>query len=125
MTVFVFGNPDLKEDALPFRLLPQLRRQFPNIRFEVRDPNEEWDVPTEFIAIDTVVGLTQVRVFDDLDAFANAPRLTLHDYDIGTHLKLLRKLGKLKTIEIIGLPPTLPETEALEAVSAILRASRP
>ncbi len=120
MIVYVFGNPDLPEDSLPLRILPQLRERFPDVIFEIKDPNEEWDVPENLMVIDTAVGIEDVRIFFGLEAFAGAPRVSLHDFDALTQLRYLQKLGKLKKITIIGVPPTTPEDEALSAVSKAL-----
>ncbi|MGC9599166.1 MAG: hypothetical protein ABSE18_02155 [Minisyncoccia bacterium] len=118
--VYVFGNPDLPADSLPLRILPELRRRFPEARFEVKDPNEEWDMPEYLVVIDTVEGVAGVTVFDDLAKFAAAPRVTTHDFDALANLRYLQKLGKLKKIKIIGIPPTITEMQALQAVSALL-----
>ena len=119
-TVFVFGNPELKMDSLPLKILPELRRRYPFICFEAKDPNEEWDVPKELTIIDTVVGLKKVMVFDDLDVFDSTPRLSMHDFDALANLKYLRKLGKLKKITVIGVPPNLNEKETIDSISKIL-----
>ena len=120
-TVFIFGNPDLENDSLPIKLIPQLEREFPAISFEVKDPNEEWDIPEEVMIIDTVINLGEVTVFDDLDSFYVSPRLTMHDFDALANLKYMKKLGKLKKIKIIGVPPDLEQKKALEAIIKILR----
>ncbi|MEK9180981.1 MAG: hypothetical protein AAB871_01995 [Patescibacteria group bacterium] len=119
--VFVFGNPDLAVDSLPLRILPALREQFPKIQFQVLDPNEEWKIPEELVMLDTAVGLKEVKVFTNLDAFAAPPRVTMHDFDAFTNLRYLQKLGKLKKIKIIGLPPRISEKAAIDEVSRILR----
>lgn len=124
-TVFVFGNKELEMDSLPLKILPDLRRLFPSINFEVKDPNEEWLVPEKLIMIDSVVGLDKIKIFDDLESFDTAPRLTMHDFDALSNLRYLKKLGKLKKIRIIGLPPDMEEGEAIESVSKILRTNRP
>ena len=41
--VFIFGNIDLKNDSLRCELY-LLQEKFPDIEFEIRDPNEEWVV---------------------------------------------------------------------------------
>jgi len=120
-SVFVFGNPELKADSLPLKLVPELVRAFPEISFEIKDPNEEWAVPAEMIVIDTIVGPKKVTMFDNLDAFESAPRLTMHDFDALSNLRYLKKLGKLKKIKIIGVPPEISQKKALEAVGKILR----
>ena len=87
MIVYVFGNPDIPEDSLPLRILPRLRLAFPDISFEIKDPNEEWDVPETLTIIDTAAGIDAVRVFTDLESFSNAPRVSLHDFDALTQTK--------------------------------------
>ena len=83
--------------------------------------DEEWGVPDEFIIIDTVVGIKEIRIFETLDKFLSAPRVSMHDFDFLTNLQYLWKLGKIKKIKIIGLPPNMEESEAVKKVSAILR----
>ena len=125
--VFVFGNQDLKEDNLPIRILPELRKIFPNIEFEVKDPNEELgDVYTDVITlvitvIDTVIGIKDVEVFDDLEKFAAAPRVGMHDFDALTNLRYLQKLGKIKKVRVIGVPQEMDEKKAIKKISAALR----
>jgi hypothetical protein len=115
-TIFIFGNPELAMDSLPLKILPELQKAFPAIKFEVKDPNEEWEVPEELTVIDTVIGPKEVTVFEDLDAFAGAPQMTMHDFDALANLKYLKKLGKLKKIMIIGVPPEISEKEAVEGI---------
>ena len=122
MTIFVFGNPDLAMDSIPIKILPQLQKKFPSIQFEVKDPNEEWDVPEELIIIDTVIsGCDTSRLFNDLDEFVGAPQLTMHDFDALANLKYLKKLGILKKVRIIGLPPNISEKRAVESIDKILK----
>ncbi len=123
MIVFVFGNPDLPMDSLPLRILPELRKRLPDIDFQVKDPNEEWDVPEELTVIDTVVGLKEPRVFDSLDSFSAAPRLTMHDFDAYANLRLLQKIGRLKKMRILGLPSEMPERDALAFAVATVKSN--
>jgi hypothetical protein len=121
MKIFVFGNPDLDLDSLPLRILPELKKQLPEVNFEIKDPNEEWEVPEEFTVIDTVVGIDKPTIFESLENFSAPPRVSMHDFDAYTNLKYLQKLGKIKKIKIIGLPaslssgpPIISEKKALE-----------
>lgn len=123
-TIFIFGNPELEMDSLPLRILPELRHVFPSINFEIKDPNEEWDVPEKLTIIDTVVGIKKIGVFEDLDSFDSAPRLTMHDFDALANLKYLKKLGKLKKITIIGVPSEISESEAVESIKKAIRGDR-
>ena len=119
--IFVFGNPDLPMDSLPLRIMPRLQKSFPQTGFVTVDPNEEWEVPKELVAIDTAQGIEKVEVFDDLDKFEKVPRTTMHDFDALTNLRYLKKLGKLGSVRIIGVPPSLSEDEAVTSVAEKLR----
>lgn len=120
LKIFVFGNEDLKEDNLPIRILPELQKKFPSIQFEMKDPNEEWDIPDELIVLDTTIGINEIKIFYDLDKFSKTPRVGMHDFDALTNLRYLQKLGKIKKIKIIGVPPDMKEHEAVQKISEIL-----
>jgi Ni,Fe-hydrogenase maturation factor len=119
--VYIFGNPDLEMDSLPIRLIPRLKQLYPDIDFVLKDPNEEWDIPEEMTIIDTAVGVDGVTVFDDLESFASVPRLSMHDYDALTNLRYMKKLGKLKRVKIIGVPPEIDAEEALKKIGEFLK----
>lgn len=124
MEIWIFGNPDDAADNLPLRLLPKLRKVFPNAQFIPLDPNEDREPPADrLIVLDTAHGIKRVKMFSSLDAFEPAPRVTLHDFDAYAHLKLLEKLKKLPLTTIIGVPANYDEAKALDEVIAALRAS--
>lgn len=113
--IYFAGNKFLKQDNLPFRIISLLKKEFPKIKFEELDPSE--NLPSEnLIVIDTVVGIKDVKVFYDMDSFFSKNIFSPHDYDFLFELKLNKKLGKLKKIKIIGVPPELDEKEAFEKV---------
>ena len=116
-SVFIFGNADIAMDALPLRILPDLQKQFPEVNFTVLDPNEEWAIPDPFMVIDTVVGLTDIHVFHSLDEFGASPTVSLHDFDALFNLRYLAKLGKLKDVLVVGIPPEISEAQALTGVA--------
>jgi hypothetical protein len=118
--VYVFGNPDVEMDSLPIKLIPALQKQFPEISFIILDPNEEWDISHEITIIDTVVGIKDITLFNDLKHFTESPKLTCHDFDAFFNLLFLQKLGKLSKIKIIGIPPGMSETDALSGLTKIL-----
>lgn len=105
MKILVFGNPLVSKDSLPLRLLPDLRKEFPSIEFKEFDAVEQLeDEGQELIILDSVDGIGEVKIFDDPDSFDESPRYSLHDFDLPVYLKLLKKLGKLKKVTIIGIP---------------------
>lgn len=120
MIIYIFGNPDLKIDSLPIRILPQLKNNLPHIVFQVKDPNEEWDIPEELVIIDTVLGIKNVQIFVDLAQFNATQHISLHDFDLTTQLLYLQKLGKIKKIKIIGVPPTIKKSEAIHQIITVL-----
>jgi Ni,Fe-hydrogenase maturation factor len=126
VTVYVFGNPDLPGDTLPIRILPRLQQRFPEATFEFKDPNEEWDVPERLIVIDTVQGIGEVQLFRGLESFSRTPRVSMHDFDALMQLRLLEKIGKLKEVIVIGVPPEGDEAHVLQSVEeALLRQFAP
>lgn len=121
MDVWVFGNIDLAEDSLPLKILPQLQRQRPDLTFKTRDPMEEWDdVPDPLVVVDTVKGIDAVTVLKDLELFEDTPRVSMHDLDLLSQLQLLRKVGKLGHVTVVGVPPGLQPDEAVRQISAAL-----
>lgn len=115
MTIYIFGNPLVPQDSLPVKLLPELKKEFPDIEFVIRDPTENWTGDEkEVIIIDTIVGIDKVTLFNSLDSFQQTgSRISLHDYDVFFDLALLLKLEKIKKITILGVPPTIGSKEAL------------
>lgn len=124
-TVYIFGNPDLAADATPVLLLPFLRERFPSVEFLFLDPNEEWEIPDPLYIIDTVMGIPGIHVFHGLDEFTKTPSLSVHDFDALSQLRLLKKLGKLGEVTIIGVSPLLSQKEAETGVADSLSALLP
>lgn len=124
MTVFIFGNPDLAKDSLPLKILPRLSNTLPAITFTMVDPNEEWEAPENLTIIDTVMNIKEPKLFTDLESFSPSPRLTMHDFDALTSIKYLKKIGRVKNVTIIGIPPEMPEDEALEFLVTTFRSNQ-
>ena len=113
MKIYVSGNKLVKKDSLPLKIMPKLRKHFPEIEFKELDPTE--NLPSEnLIVIDTVLGINKVKIFSDIDSFKSAINYSVHDYDFLFELKLNKKLGKLKNIKILGIPANLSEKEAFD-----------
>jgi hypothetical protein len=123
MKVSVFGNPDLKEDSLVVRLVPKLKKKLPGVEFKVEDPVEGLRPPEDglWVILDVAKGIEGVRVVNDLDKLIDERRVSLHDYDLGMELKLLKKLGKIKELRLIMVAMGMKEDKALRLVGQKLK----
>lgn len=110
MKVYVFGNKDVSEDSVAFKVADTLKGKIAGIEFIIVSPNEDLPFVDEknIVLFDGVEGLRKVTVIDEqsLDKLVAIRSTTVHDYDLGFQLKYLKKLGKIEKITIIGLPQT-------------------
>ncbi len=122
--VLVVGNPLLRQDNLPLRIMPALSAARADIEFRPFEPTRE-DIPhnEELVLLDCVAGLKKVEVLDDISRVQAAGRaFSLHDYDLGSQLALLSKFGMLGKTTIIGVPQKGDEKKIAKAVLEKLEA---
>lgn len=135
LKISVFGNPDYQPDAMPLKILPFLKERFPEVNFQIEDPNElNAPASDEWWIIDTVAGLKKVQLLSISDLKkVNKNRVSLHDFDLSMHLFWIEKLKKTKPhtnnqrffgVGVIGIPPIISETEAVSEVVKILNRLR-
>lgn len=121
---FVFGNPTVKRDSLPLNLLGELRGRFPEIEFIKFDPNENLeDEGRELNIIDTVEGIDRVILITDIDSISTQKLYSMHDFDLGYNLKLLKKLDYIDSVKIFGVPMKMKKKEALEQLTKLISAN--
>lgn len=104
MEIYVLGNRLVEHDSLQIRLLPDLMKAFPDIRFIELDPSEDFPDHAELVFLDCATGIDEVKVTDDLGRLADDPKYSLHDFGLATHLKLLKKLQRLERAILICIP---------------------
>jgi len=126
MKILVFGNPIVEKDNLALKILPKLQKEFPNITFKHLDPTE--DLASEIVdgkltILDVVEGIDKVIIIKDIEQLKSEKIFSMHDFDLTFNLKLLQKIGKLKEVEIIGLPMEMKEDEALREIKKIIKSS--
>jgi Ni,Fe-hydrogenase maturation factor len=123
LTIYIFGNLLLDFDNLPIRLLPKLKKRFLDIDFIIQDPNENIKLPQngELIIIDTVMGIKKVTIIDKIEKLETSKIYSMHDFDLGFNLKLLKKIGALKKIKILGVPSDYSKEETIEELSKIIK----
>ena len=113
MKILVFGNPLVEQDNTPIQLLPKLRQQFPNIEFKHLDSTEnlqqETDQNKNLIILDTIqntktpITIT-LKTEQDFQKLELPKALTMHDFDLAYNLRLLKKVGLINQVKIIGIP---------------------
>ena len=108
----------MDEDNLPLRILPRLRQRFPYIAFRELDPSENMPEDEYLVIIDSAEGIEKTVVLMDIDKISSGKLYSLHDFDLGFTLKLMKKAGKLKEIKLICVPRHLDEDTALKEISA-------
>jgi len=122
--VLVFGNLLVKEDSLPLELMPDLRRRLPQFEFAEFDAAEDLEKEgEELVIIDTVKGIDRVVLITDIDSIAESRIYSMHDFDLGATLKLLKKVGILKGVRIFGVPMDYSKEKALKELEGMLKSS--
>ena len=121
--IYIFGNPLLDFDNLPIKLIPDLQKEFPQINFIIQDPNENLQPDSEggLIIIDTVIGIDEIKIIHDINKIQQDHIYSMHDFDLGFNLKILKKIGKIKQICIIGVPSNINEKKAKRDLTNILK----
>lgn len=124
-TIYILGNPNYEQDSLPIKLLPKLQSFFPSFQFIHIDPTENLPEQEHLVLIDTILNIGEIKILteNDLDKIQSSPNYSLHDFDLGFQLKLMKKLNKVKKFTIIGLPPGYSEVKILQELKNILKAA--
>lgn len=121
MKIYVVGNLLVGMDSLPIRLLPQLKKTFPKIEFIEFDPTEDFKPENKGLTIiDTIINAKDVCLIEDIDRIIVENICSLHDFDLGYNLKLMKKFGLIEKVKIVGLPPEIEEKEAIEKIGKII-----
>lgn len=122
MKVLVFGNPLVKEDSLALRLIPELNKLIPNVEFIEIEPTEGLEkFGKDLIILDVVEGIDEIVIIEDFEQLGLSQVYSMHDFDLAYNLKLLKKIGKIDTIKIIGIPMDMKEDEALNQIQLIFK----
>ncbi len=119
-TIFVLGNELLKEDSLPLKIKGKLAKNFPEINFKEFDPTEEFP-EKKLVFLDSVLGIKKVSLINNLNKIETRKICSVHGFDLGLTLKLLKKIGKINEFEIIGIPSDLTEEKAFKGVKEIIQ----
>lgn len=101
--ILVFGNPLVKEDNLAIEIAKELK--IPDVKFVICDSFS--DIlnynKKEITILDIIENIDKVIIFKDIEKL-KINKFTAHDFDLAFNLKLMKKMGKINNITIIGIP---------------------
>jgi len=103
--VLAFGNEYVKEDSLAIEISKELKLDNIEVKrcHSVDDLYNYQDYERIFI-LDVVKDIEKTMLITDIDRIKGHKLYSLHDFDLGFFLKLMKELGMLKEIKIIGIP---------------------
>lgn len=120
-TIYIFGNPLVKEDSLPLKLIDKLRKKFPSIEFKEFDSVEDLELEKELNIIDTVKGIKKVELIEDIDKIITDKIYSMHDFDLGYNLKLMKKMKMIDKVRIFGIPADFNEEKAFLEICNVIK----
>jgi len=120
-TIYVFGNPLVKEDSLPLKLADSLRKEFPELDFKEFDTVEDLILEKELHILDTVKVIRKVELIEDLDRIITDKVFSLHDFDLSYNLKLFKRMKMIDKIRIFGVPEKISHKKALEQLKSLIK----
>ena len=119
MKIYVFGNPFIDEDNMAYLVAKKL--DIPGIEFVYcRSPEVLIESGKDLVIMDVVANTDKVVMIDDIDLLHQFSLLSLHDFDLAYFLNLLKKMGKIKTVKIIGVPQKGKVEEIVKEVAPLL-----
>lgn len=124
--ILVFGNPIVNKDSIPLKIIGRLAERMPGIEFREFDPNENLEKEgRDLNIIDTVQGARKVILITDIGMIQTSKLYSMHDFDLGYSLKLLKKLGYIDSVRIFGVPMRINQKDALEQLVTLIGATLP
>lgn len=101
--VYVFGNEYLRNDGFAKKVANYLVNKVNIIPLYV--PDSLLDInEKEIIIIDVVKNIKKPIIIEDISKIKKDKLISLHDFDLGYFLHLMKSLGINKKIKIIGVP---------------------
>ena len=113
--ILVFGNPLVPQDSLALRILPKLRKKFPQVEFiELDGIDDLYEYGRNLVLLDVAAGIRKGSIVDDLDDLELPRVVSMHDFDLAWNLKILLKAGMIDSVKIVAIPQDMDEKRALE-----------
>jgi Ni,Fe-hydrogenase maturation factor len=121
-TILVFGNPLVKGDSAALKVAELLKGE-KNLELVECDTAEDIErFGPDLLILDTAQGIDKVMLMTDLERIEQTRPYSMHDFDLGITLKLLMKMGKIKSVKIIAVPAKCDVKKAVSEVKRMLAA---
>ncbi|HET7345405.1 MAG TPA: hypothetical protein VFJ05_06005 [Nitrososphaeraceae archaeon] len=122
--ILIFGNPIVKRDRIALVLAQNLRKEFPQIQFKEFDAVEDLQKEGQSLyIIDAVDGVNDVTVITDVNSIIVNKIYSVHDFDLGYYLKLLKKMDMIKQVVIFCIPIRVRKELALKQLKQKIRST--
>ena len=101
--------------------IPLIKKEFPYAEFVKSDnPQDILDAGYDKITIiDVAKGIKKARILS-IDELKTRKIVTLHDFDLGFFLQIMKESGVVQDIKIIGIPEEW-DRETIEEVKNLLQ----
>ncbi|MFH1316221.1 MAG: hypothetical protein ABII01_01765 [Candidatus Woesearchaeota archaeon] len=101
--LYVFGNEHLEFDSFATKVA----ERFDNVNIiKCHSPDMLLNIDQEKLTIlDVVKNIKNPLIIEDVSQIRASHIMSLHDFDLGFFLNLLKEVGMEKKVRIIGVPP--------------------
>lgn len=117
MRILVFGNPYLEYDSLAVKIANKLKDKADFVI--CTSPEQIMEEQFDYI-MDSVEGIDEIKVFDNLKLLNPHRMFSLHDFDVTFFLGLMEKLGRVDKVKIIGIPIGYDKEKAKNKVKELI-----
>lgn len=108
MQIYVFGNELVAQDSLAKKIAKSIidENLLPNVDFVFcEDPHELLDKELDnLVILDVAQNIDSVMMLTSTEQLEHSKIVSLHDFDLGYFLKLMKTTGALQQINIIAIP---------------------
>lgn len=118
--IYVMGNLLVEKDSLPIKILPDLKKKLSDFDFIELDPSEDFPKQKTLTIIDTVLDIKKVTLVKEIDKIQLEKICSLHDFDLGYNLKLMKKFGMIEKVNIVCVPIDIDEEEAVKQIKEVI-----
>jgi Ni,Fe-hydrogenase maturation factor len=119
--VLCFGNELLKNDSLAMELADELKipgHEFVKCGFPLA---EMLKCKGDVFIMDVVEHLQKTMLIKDINQLKSERLISLHDLDPALVVKLLKELGNIKNVYIIGIPAEGDKGRIKEDIAKVLK----